>query len=445
MEQPLINKEMPGEKARQVLKRDKKFVSPSLTRPYPAVIDRGKGMYVWDVDGNRFLDFAAGIAVCSTGHCHPEVVAAIREQAEILIHMSGADFYYPQQSALAEKLAELTPGSKNKRAFLGNSGTEAVEAAMKLSRYKKRRTKFLAFMNSFHGRTLGALSLTASKAVQRRHFSPLLDTVHVPYAYCYRCQFHRTYPACDFECLQYVDDHVFKTVAPPEEIAAWFVEPIQGEGGYVVPPPGYFQRLRQLCSRYEIFLVDDEVQSGMGRTGRMFAIEHWNVKADIYCIGKGIASGLPLSACISNAGVMDWEPGAHASTFGGNPIACAAALKTIEILERELVDNADKMGRVMLEQLSSMAKKYEFIGEVRGKGLMIGVELVQNQQSKGLVSDKRDGVVRECFKRGLLILGAGPTAIRFCPPLIIKKEDVETGLEIFETALKTIFLRKRSP
>jgi 4-aminobutyrate aminotransferase len=439
MAKPSVPKELPGEKARVVLQRDKRFVSPSVTRPYPAVIEKGKGMYVWDVDGNAFLDFAAGIAVCATGHCHDEVVAAIKQQAEVLIHMSAADFYYPLQSELAEKLAEITPGAKNKRVFMGNSGAEAVEAALKLARYKKRRTKFIAFLNAFHGRTIGALSLTASKAVQRRHFAPLLDVVHVPYPDCYRCVFNCTRPDCRFACLSYVEDRLFKTVAPPEDVAAWFVEPIQGEGGYVVPPAGYFQRLRAICDRYGIFLVDDEIQSGMGRSGRMFAIEYWNVKADIYCIGKGIASGLPLSACISNAGVMDWEPGTHASTFGGNPVACAAALKTIEILERGLIDNAAKMGKVLMRRLKSLAEKYEFIGDVRGRGLMIGVELVANRKTKEPVPDKRDGVVRECFRHGLLLLGAGATAVRFCPPLIISEEDINIGLDIFDAALRKVF------
>ncbi len=437
----MINREIPGNKARTILKKDKKFLSPSATRPYPAVIERGKGMKVWDVDGNMFLDFAAGIAVCATGHCHDDIVETIKNQSSTLIHMSGADFYHPQQVALAEKLAEITPGGKNKKVFLANSGTEAVEAAIKLSRYKKRRPKFIAFISAFHGRSMGALSLTASKAVQRRYFSPLLDVVHVPFAYCYRCIFNLSYPECDFACLHYVEDKIFKTVAPPEDISAWFVEPIQGEGGYVVPPPGYFQKIKQLCERYNIFLVDDEVQSGMGRTGRMFAIEHWHVKADIYCIGKGIASGLPLSACIGNASVMDWEPGTHASTFGGNPIACAAALKTIELLEQELIDNAAKMGKLFLSRLVKMGEYYDFIGDVRGKGLMIGVELVKDRKTQQPVSEKRDGVVRECFKNGLLILGSGPSSIRFCPPLILKKEDIEAALSIFESALNKIFTK----
>ncbi len=439
MPKPLIHKEIPGEKARSFLKKDKKFVSPSLTRPYPAVIQKGKGMYVWDVDENIFLDFAAGIAVCATGHCHDEVVDAIKKQSETLIHMSGATFYYPLQSTLAEKLAEITPGGKNKRVFLGNSGTEAVEAAMKLSRFKRSRPKFIAFIDAFHGRTMGALSLTASKAAQRRFFGPLLDVVHVPYPYCYRCIFNLTSPQCRFECLHYVESRIFKTIAPPEDIAAWFIEPIQGEGGYIVPPPGYFKKLKEICERYDIFVVDDEVQSGMGRSGRMFAIESWNVKPDIYCIGKGIASGLPLSACIANAGIMNWESGTHASTFGGNPVACAAALKTIEILERELIDNADQMGKLLLKRLTRLMSKYEFIGDVRGKGLMIGIELVRDRKSKEPITEKRDSLVRECFKRGLLVLGAGSTAIRFCPPLIIKEEEIEIGIEIFESALNKIF------
>lgn len=437
---PNIATELPGPKAKRILNKDHKYVSPSYTRYYPAVIERGQGVWVTDVDGNVFLDFSAGIGVVSTGHCHPEVVKAIKEQSAKLLHMSGTDFYYPNQANLAEKLAEIVPGAKNKKVFFCNSGAESVECAMKLARYHKRRSRYIAFTGAFHGRTFGALSLTASKVSQRRHFAPLLFGVtHVSYAYCYRCPFHLQYPACGVACVKYIDDVLLKKVVPPEEVAAVFVEPIQGEGGYIVPPPGFIPALRALCDKYGILLVDDEVQSGMGRTGKMFAIEHFNTKADIYSIAKGIASGLPLGACVSRAGIMDWEPGSHASTFAGNPVSCAAALKTIELLENGLIENAARLGEVALGRLSELKKQYEFVGDVRGKGLMIGVEFVGDAISKEPVKDRRNAVVFESFKRGLLLLGAGESAVRFIPPLVINEEELHTGLDIFEQAVRSVF------
>lgn len=404
------------------------------------VVEKGEGVWVTDVDGNQFLDFTAGIAVLSTGHCHPDVVKVIKEQAEKLVHMSGTDFYYPYQIELAEKLAEIVPGGKNKKVFFGNSGAEAVECAMKLARFNKRRPRYIAFTGAFHGRTFGALSLTSSKAGQRRFFGPLLpDVTHVPYAYCYRCPFNLTYPKCALECIRYIDEVVFKKIAPPEEVSAIFVEPIQGEGGYVVPPKGFLPALRELCNKYDILLVDDEVQSGMGRTGRMFAIEHFNTKADMYCIAKGVASGLPLGVCVANASLMNWPPGAHASTFGGNPVSCVVALKTIELLENGLIDNAARLGEIALKRLEELKEHYEFIGDVRGKGLMIGVELVADKKSKTPIKDRRDGVVNEAFKQGLLLLGAGESAIRIIPPLVIKEEELQLGIDIFEKAVKKVF------
>ncbi|MGB9721476.1 MAG: acetyl ornithine aminotransferase family protein [bacterium] len=440
MKKPNIITELPGPKARELLKQDSKYISPSYTRSYPAVIESGKGVWVTDVDGNEFLDFSAGIAVLATGHCHPEITRVIKEQVEKLLHMSGTDFYYPQQIELADKLAEIVPGGKNKKVFFGNSGAEAVECAMKLARYHTRRPRYIAFTGAFHGRTYGALSLTSSKAGQRRFFGPLLpDVTHVPYAYCYRCPFNLSYPDCNLECIRYIEEVVFKKIAPPEEIAAIFVEPIQGEGGYVIPPDSFMPALRKLCDDYDIILVDDEVQAGMGRTGKMFAIEHFNTKADMYCIAKGIASGLPLGVCVSNSGLMDWPPGAHASTFGGNPVSCAAALKTIELLEKELVDNAAKLGEFALKRLNDLKDRYDFIGDVRGKGLMIGIEFVADKKTKTPIKDKRDAVVYEAFKQGLLILGAGETAIRIIPPLVINEEELQTGLDIIEFVIKKIF------
>jgi 4-aminobutyrate aminotransferase len=439
-QRPMIRTRLPGPKAKNVLNKDHKYVSPSYTRGYPAVIESGKGVWVTDVDGNVFLDFSAGIGVVSTGHCHPQVVKVIREQSSRLLHMSGTDFYYPNQANLAEKLAEIVPGAKNKKVFFCNSGAEAVECAMKLARYHKRRTRYIAFTGAFHGRTFGALSLTASKVSQRKYFAPLLGGItHVAYAYCYRCPFNLQYPGCDMACVNHIDDVLFKKVVPPEEVAAIFVEPIQGEGGYIVPPPRFLPALRALCDKYGILLVDDEVQAGMGRTGKMFAIEHFNTKADIYTIAKGIASGLPLGACVSRAGIMDWAPGSHASTFAGNPVSCAAALETIELLENGLIENAARLGEIALGRLSELKKHYDFIGDVRGKGLMIGVELVGDPLSKEPVRDLRNAVVLEAFKNGLLLLGAGESAIRFIPALVIQENELHIGLEIFEKALKKIF------
>uniref|UniRef100_A0A7V3RGZ7 Acetyl ornithine aminotransferase family protein n=1 Tax=candidate division WOR-3 bacterium TaxID=2052148 RepID=A0A7V3RGZ7_UNCW3 len=440
MKKPRIITELPGPKAREFLKKDSKFISPSYTRAYPAVIEKGSGVWVTDVDGNEFLDFSSGIAVLATGHCHPEIVKAIKEQSEKLLHMSGTDFYYPYQIELAEKLAEIVPGGKNKKVFFGNSGAEAVECAMKLARYHTRRPRYIAFTGAFHGRTFGALSLTSSKAGQRRFFGPLLpDVTHVPYAYCYRCPFNLTYPGCNLECVRYIEEVVFKKIAPPEEVAAIFVEPIQGEGGYIVPPDGFLPELRKLCNDYDIILVDDEVQTGMGRTGKMFAIEHFNTKADMYCIAKGIASGLPLGVCVANSSLMDWPPGAHASTFGGNPVSCASALKTIELLENGLIENAAKLGEIALKRMNELRDHYDFIGDVRGKGLMIGIEFVSDKKTKTPIKDKRDAVVYEAFKQGLLILGAGESTIRLIPPLVITEEELHTGLDILERTIKKVF------
>ncbi len=437
---PTIKKTLPGPKAKMVLRRDNKYVSPSYTRPYPLVIENGSGVWVTDVDGNTFLDFSAGIGVTSTGHSHPAIVNVIKKQAAKFIHMSGTDFYYAVQTKVAEKLAEIVPGAKNKKVFFGNSGAESVECAMKLARYHTRRPRFIAFAGAFHGRTFGALSLTASKSVQKRYFAPFLPEVtHVPYAYCYRCPFTLEHPSCAFACVQYIDDVIFKKAVPPEDVSAIFVEPIQGEGGYIVPPKGYLLALRKLCNKYGILLVDDEVQSGMGRTGRMFAIEHFNTKADIYCIAKGIASGMPLGACVARPGIMDWQPGSHASTFGGNPVSCAVALKTIELLEGGLVENAARLGKVALKRLRDLEQRFDFVGETRGKGLMVGIELVADKKSKRPVTDRRNAVVYEAFKNGLLLLGAGESTIRLIPALVINENELHVGLDIIEKALRKVF------
>lgn len=426
---------IPGPRAKGYVARDVEAISPSYTRYYPFVMDHGRGSFAWDVDGNRYIDFNAGIAVTATGHSHPEVVKAIQEQAAEFIHMSGTDFYYSIQIELAEKLNSLVPGDQAKRLFFTNSGTEAVEAAIKLARYYTRRPRMIAFLGAFHGRTMGALALTASKAGQKRGFGPLVPGVtHVPYGYCYRCSYNLEYPACDVACVKYIEE-LFEKALPPEEVAAIFVEPIQGEGGYIVPPPEFHGRLRGLADRYSILLVDDEIQTGMGRTGKWFAIEHWGVVPDIVTIAKGVASGMPLGAMVARKEVMTWPPGAHGNTFGGNPVCCAAALATIRLIEEGLMANAAKMGQYMLDRIRAMEAEHPTIGDVRGKGLMIGIELVKDKESKKPAGALRDDVIQRAFKKGLLILGCGASTIRFMPALTIDAQTADEGLAIFEEAL----------
>ncbi len=439
MKYPAIKTALPGPRAEAMIAMDNAFVSPSYTRIYPLVVDTAQGLWVNDPDGNVFLDFTAGIAVCATGHCHPVVVRAIREQAEKLLHMSGTDFYYTPQIHLARKLASLNPVEGGGKVFFGNSGAEAVEAAFKLARWHTRRELNIAFFGAFHGRTMGALSLTASKAIQKKNYSPLVPGItHVPYPYCYRCPWGLCTPACDTACVRWLEDPLFRTTVPPDEVAAIFVEPIQGEGGYIVPPPEFHIELRKLARKYGILVVSDEVQSGMGRTGKMFAMEHFGVTPDIVALAKGIASGLPLGAMIAPAGIMDWEAGSHASTFGGNPVACAAALATIDLLEASLTANAAERGGQMIEGLRTMQKSIECIGDVRGRGLMIGVELVKDRFTKERASQWRNEIIQKAFQRGLLLLGAGENVIRFCPALTISSEEVDVGLSIFEEAVREV-------
>jgi 4-aminobutyrate aminotransferase len=431
-----ITTSLPGPKARRLIKKDNKFISKSHAKEYPLVVKRAKGAIVEDVDGNRFLDFTSGVAVCGTGHCHPEVVSAITKQAEELLHMTGADFYNPLQIQLAEKLSNISPGPKPKCTFFGNSGTEAVEAAFKLSRYHTKRHMVIAFLNSFHGRSMGALSLTASKVTQRKRFHPLIPgVIHVPYAYCYRCYYGLKRENCDLYCVKWIKEELFKTLVAPEEIAAIFVEPIQGEGGYIVPPREFHEEIYKLAKEFGLLYVADEVQAGMGRTGKMFASTHFGIKPDIITVAKGIASGMPLSATIAHEKIMDWGRGTHASTFGGNPVSCAAALTTIQLLEDRLIDNAARMGKYLIKRLSELQDTYEIIGDVRGIGLMIGIELVKNRETKERAVKERDTLIQENFKRGLLLLECGRSVIRFIPPLNINKEQIDTALAIFEETL----------
>jgi len=434
---PEIKTELPGPKAREILEKDHRYISPSYTRPFPFVMKRGSGAIVEDVDGNLFLDFNAGVAVCSTGHSHPEVVEAINKQAAEFLHIGSADYYYPQLVELAEKLEQITPGDFPKRVHFGNSGAEAVETAVKLAMYATGRSRFIAFYNAFHGRTLGALSLTASKSTQRRGFiRQLLDVTHIPYGNCLRCPYKLTPEICDVECGRVIEDLLFKTTVPRQECAAIVVEPIQGEGGYVVPQKRFLQSLRRIASENGILLIVDEVQSGMGRTGKFFACQHFDLVPDIVCIAKGIASGLPLSATVARADLMDWHVGAHASTFGGNPVAIAAAMKTIELLERELIENAADVGDYLMRGLQKIKDKYEdCIAEVRGLGLMIGVEFVEDIHTLKPAVELRDRIELECFKRGLILIGCGESAIRFSPPLVVERDQVDCTLAIFDEAI----------
>jgi 4-aminobutyrate aminotransferase len=436
---PEIKVTPPGPKAQAVIGRDKAVVSPSYTRGYPLVIERASGATVEDVDGNLFLDCAAGIAVNSTGHSHPDVVRAITEQSQRFLHMSGTDFYYEVQVRLAEELAALVPVEGPARSFFGNSGTEAIEASLKLARFATARPNIIAFLGAFHGRTMGSLALTASKTVQRRGFGPFMPGVfHAPFADCYRCPLGLAPDTCAAECLDYIEDQLFLHLVSPDEVAAIIVEPIQGEGGYMVAPDQFLQRLRALTEKHGILLVDDEVQSGMGRTGRMFAIEHAGVKPDIVAIAKGVASGMPLGVTTARADLMSWPPGTHASTFGGNPVACAAALATIKLLKERLVANAFEIGAALMTGLKELMPKHPLIGDVRGRGLMIGVELVRDRVTKERAVDERNAVVNAAFTRGLLVLGAGKNTIRFSPPLVLTRDEAATAVRIFDQALTEV-------
>jgi 4-aminobutyrate aminotransferase len=421
MKVPHIKIKPPGPKAQAIIEQDHRYTAPAYGRVYPLVVKEGRGMVIEDVDGNSYLDFCAGIAVTITGHSHPEVVRAIEEQARKFLHFCGSDFYYEPMAQLAEKLSRLAPGSSAKKVFLTNSGTEAVEAAIKLARYSTGRSHLIAFLGAFHGRTLGSLSLTSSRSLYRARFGPLLPNVHhVPYGDCHYLE------------------KIFSHEVAPQEVAAIFVEPIQGEGGYLVPPPQFLVMLRELCQRHGILLVADEIQSGFGRTGKMFACEHWNVEPDILCVAKGIASGLPLGAMIARADISTWTRSTHGSTFGGNPVCCAAALATLTLLEKGLVRNAAEVGSYLKEQLGNLQATHPAISEVRGLGLMIGVELARRASARPPDTQLRNQLVQKAFENGLLLLGCGESTIRFCPPLIVKKEEVRTAVEIFASTLEEL-------
>jgi 4-aminobutyrate aminotransferase len=427
---------LPGPKAKALIERDQNVISPSYPRGYPFVMDYGRGTRVWDVDGNEFLDFAAGIAVTSTGHSHPEVVKAIQEQAEKFIHIS-ADFYHEKWVELGEQLDQIAPFKEDAISFMTNSGTESVEAAIKLARYHTRASQFIGFLGGFHGRTLGSLSFTASKSLYHEGFFPLMNGVtHVPFPDPYR-QVLKSQPGEGYgeTVVRYIEEQVLGKILPAEDVAAVLVEPIQGEGGYVIPEASFFPALRRMCDRHRILLIADEVQSGMGRTGKWWAIEHFGVEPDIVCTGKGIASGIPLGAIIARKSVVTWPVGSHGNTYGGNPIACAAALATFRLIGSEFMDNAVRVGKVAMEILTDIADRHPCIGQVRGMGLMIGVDFVKDKETKEHNSKLRDSVVDFAFEKGLLTLGCGKSTIRISPALNVTEAEIIQGLEIFETAI----------
>jgi 4-aminobutyrate aminotransferase len=438
---PRLTTALPGPNAMRILAGDEKYISPSYTRSYPLVAKRGRGIVVEDVDGNEFFDFSAGIAVTSTGHCHPEVVAAIQKQAGELIHMSGTDFYYESLVTLAERLSKIAPMPGPHRIYYGNSGAEAVECALKLARYHTKRQQVIAFFGAFHGRTMGALSLTASKPQQKRRFSPLVPGVtHVSYPDVYRAGVGpQDADKFALSCARYIEDKLFRTILAPEEVAAIFVEPVQGEGGYVVAPTVFMQELRRICDKHGILLVVDEVQSGIGRTGKWFAVEHTGVHPDIVCMAKGIASGMPLGVTMSKADIMDWIPGSHASTFGGNPVCIAAALATLDVIEKEgLLKNSQAVGEHMMKRMSDWPKKHKIVGDVRGRGLMIGVEIVKDQSTREYGASERDRIVEHAFERGVLFLGCGPSTVRIAPALIVTKDEADVAMDTLEESIAMV-------
>ncbi|MEW6718113.1 MAG: acetyl ornithine aminotransferase family protein [Chloroflexota bacterium] len=432
----MIRLNVPGPKAKEVIARDKKVISPSYPRAHEFVMDHGRGVEVWDVDGNRYLDFVCGIGVVGTGHSHPRVIKAIKDQAEKFVHISS-DFYHPIWVELGEKLDQIAPFSESAVSFMTNSGTESVEAAIKLARHHTGRSHFIAFLGAFHGRTIGAVSFTASKAIYHGGFFPLMNGVlHVPYPDPYR-PILNSKPNEDYglSIIRYIENEVFKRLVPPDEVAGVLIEPIQGEGGYVVPTPEFFPALRELCDRYGILLIVDEVQSGIGRTGKWWAIEHFGVEPDIICAAKGIASGIPLGATIARKSVMTWPRGAHGNTYGGNPIACAASLATLELIEKEYMQNAAEVGQYALDALAEIQARHSRIGDVRGKGLMIGIDFVLDRETREPATSFRDKVEALAFQHGLLTMGCGRSAIRLAPPLCITTDEMDEGLNILEHAI----------
>ncbi len=434
----LIKTELPGPRASRLLEENKRYRYPQGPFTFDFVAEKAEGAFIQDVDGNCFLDFIGGIAVLNTGSCHPRVIQAVERQLKKFLHV-GPTFFFDAEIRLAEKISGRAPGNSQKRIFLGNSGTEVIEAAVKAARHKTRRPGLISFIGSFHGRTFGAMSLSASKITHRKFMGPMLPEVYFAhYPYCYRCPFKLSHGDCGIYCVSYIKEVVFQKIVAPEDVAAVIVEPIQGEGGYIVPPPEFLPALRTLTQEYEILLVADEIQSGSGRTGRFFAVDHWQIEPDIISLAKGIASGLPLGIMVARDDVLTWEPGAHGTTFGGNPLSCAAALETIELLQNGLIDNAAQVGAWMLAQLEQLKDHYEIIGDVRGKGLMIGIEIVTDKRTKTIDSEKRNDIIKKAHQRGLLLLECGTSSIRISPPLVLSREEAEMGLSILVEAIKEV-------
>jgi len=435
-----ISGKLPGVKAASVVKRTSKYVSPSISRFYPLVVESAHGSIVKDVDGNQFVDFAAGIAVLSTGSTHPKVVQAIKNQAEKFVHFSYTDFYYDNLVELSEKLLPLMPGDSQKMVYYGNSGAEAIEAAMKLTRNYTHRPLFLAHTGAFHGRTMGALTLTASKPMQRKGSLPLIpDAVHFPFPYCYRCPWKQTFPECDYYCVDYFKEQYLEKFVPVDDVAAYFFESIQGEGGYVPAPPEYFKKMEFLRKEGVLF-VDDEIQTGVGRTGKFLGIEHYGIVPDVVTIAKGIASGLPLGAIVAKAEIMEsWKPGQHASTFGANPVAVEAALATLDVIKTErLMQNAKNVGAMAKKRLMEMKEKYEIVGDVRGMGLFLGVEIVKDKKNKVRGEQEAKQIMDYCFNHGLLAIMAGRNTLRVVPPLNTPEDVMDEGLDILEEGISAV-------
>jgi len=434
---PKIRTEPPGPKAREIVALDYAFMATS-TKCSPVVADSAEGTVVTDVDGNTYLDFASGIGVLNVGHRHPAVVKAIKEQMDKLMHFAGTDFYYAPQAKLAQRLCQITPGDFDKKVFLSNSGAESVEAAEKVARWSTGRKQFVSFIGAFHGRTFGALSLTASKPVQRERFFPLVPGfTHIPFAYCYRCPYRLEYPSCDIWCAKILEEVYFESFLPPEEVAALFVEPVQGEGGYIVPPAEFVRLMRRITSEHDILFVDDEVQAGMGRTGRMWGIEHHGVVPDILCTAKALGSGMPVAATVFSKALDFGKEGAHSNTYGGNPMACASSLATIDVIESEgLVEKSASKGEHMAKRLEELQERHELIGDVRGLGMMQATELVRDRRTKEHAVEERDAVVELCYKRGLILLPCGKSGIRYIPPLTVEIDQIDTAVDILDSALR---------
>lgn len=427
-------------RSKEIIKADRKLISPSYTRAYEVVIERGRGAWLWDIDGRKYLDFTAGIAVANVGHSNPEVVNAVKEQAGKILHNAGTDFYNKPEVDLARELVKITPGRFPKKVFFTNSGTESVECAFKLSRWHTKKPRLISFLGSFHGRTYGSMTLSASKLVHRDHFAPLVPSVtHSPYAYCYRCPFGEECESCSLKCLEFLEKQILGKIVPPDEVAAIVAEPIQGEGGYIVPPRKFLQGLQTLCRKNNSLLVMDEIQTGFCRTGKWFASEHFGITPDIITLAKGIADGMPLGACIARSDVMDWPPGAHASTFSGNPLSCQASLASISYLRKhKLAKNAEKLGNHALKFLRDLQEEVDLIGDVRGLGLMIGIELVKNKKTKEPAKREASQVLNKCFKKGIMLLSCGESVVRLMPPLVITRDELDQGLEILSDVLKNL-------